>query len=110
NPDMMRKDVKLGFAIGGVLLAVLVVYALVGMGNNGAEHGGAGIVTEDASGAASADASKNSSKHDAAKVEEVSPLAATTTTGHDAIASAPPTTAPSEATARAPQSSSTGSN
>jgi hypothetical protein len=26
---IMRKDVKLGLAVGGVLLAVLVVYALV---------------------------------------------------------------------------------
>jgi nucleoid-associated protein YgaU len=47
---MIRKDVKLGFAIGGVLLAVLVVYVLVGTG--GEERGqnnGAGIVTEDTS-------------------------------------------------------------
>lgn len=52
---MMRKDVKLGFAIGGVLLAVLVVYMLVGTGNG--DHstggsGGAGIVTEDTAGKA----------------------------------------------------------
>jgi nucleoid-associated protein YgaU len=31
---MMRKDVKLGFAIGGVLLAVLVVYVLVVSGSD----------------------------------------------------------------------------
>ncbi|CAN5515530.1 hypothetical protein BH09PLA1_BH09PLA1_32360 [soil metagenome] len=44
---MMRKDVKLGFAIGGVLLAVLVVYVLVGTGNGDQNRGGATIVTED---------------------------------------------------------------
>lgn len=52
---MMRKDVKLGFAIGGVLLAVLVVYVLVGTGNgdhNSGGTGGAGIVTEDTAGKA----------------------------------------------------------
>jgi len=48
---MMRKDVKLGFAIGGVLLAVLVVYVLVGTGSSSNDHPtGAGIVTEDTSG------------------------------------------------------------
>ena len=73
---MMRKDVKLGFAIGGVLLAVLVVYVLVGTGNKGPENGGAGIVTEDTSTAAAADASKNSNKHDTPKVEEASPVVA----------------------------------
>src|SRR3954468_19955772 len=32
---MMRKEVKLGFAVGGVLLAVIVVYVVaVGGGNN----------------------------------------------------------------------------
>ena len=49
---MMRKDVKLGFAIGGVLLAVLVVYVLVGTGtssNDPNHQNGAGIVTEDTS-------------------------------------------------------------
>ena len=36
---IMRKDVKLGLAVGGVLLAVLVVYALVVPGNNGNQPG-----------------------------------------------------------------------
>src|SRR4051794_11520485 len=31
---IMRKDVKLGFAIGGVLLAVLIVYVLVVPGSD----------------------------------------------------------------------------
>jgi nucleoid-associated protein YgaU len=35
---MMRKDVKLGFAIGGVLLAVLVVYVLVVSGSDPASE------------------------------------------------------------------------
>jgi hypothetical protein len=43
---MMRKDVKLGFAIGGVLLAVLVVYVLVGTGGSRSGQG-AELVTED---------------------------------------------------------------
>ncbi|MBC8108922.1 MAG: LysM peptidoglycan-binding domain-containing protein [Anaerolineae bacterium] len=49
---MMRKDVKLGFAIGGVLLAVLVVYVLVGTGSTDQSGGtgGAAIVTEDTAG------------------------------------------------------------
>jgi len=47
---MIRKDVKLGFAIGGVLLAVLVVYVLVGTGGDErAQNNGAPIVTEDTS-------------------------------------------------------------
>jgi nucleoid-associated protein YgaU len=36
---IMRKDVKLGLAVGGVLLAVLVVYALVVPGNSGNQPG-----------------------------------------------------------------------
>ena len=47
---MMRKDVKLGFAIGGVLLAVLVVYMLVGTGSSDHNNGGAALVTEDTAG------------------------------------------------------------
>ena len=35
----MRKDVKLGLAVGGVLLAVLVVYVLVVPGNSGSQPG-----------------------------------------------------------------------
>src|SRR3954451_16569112 len=47
---MMRKDVKLGFAIGGVLLAVVVVYILVGTGNSERKRlaeNGPGVVTEE---------------------------------------------------------------
>lgn len=49
---MMRKDVKLGFAIGGVLLAVVVVYVLVGTGGGEERqrpNSDATIVTEDTS-------------------------------------------------------------
>lgn len=44
----MRKDVKLGLAVGGVLLAVLVVYVLVVPGNN-ANQVGATLETVDGS-------------------------------------------------------------
>jgi nucleoid-associated protein YgaU len=36
---IMRKDVKLGLAVGGVLLAVLIVYVLVVPGNSGNQQG-----------------------------------------------------------------------
>src|SRR5262245_21569999 len=35
---MMRKDVRIGFAIGGVLLAVLIVYGLVTSGPTPRNH------------------------------------------------------------------------
>ncbi|MGH7177557.1 MAG: LysM peptidoglycan-binding domain-containing protein [Tepidisphaeraceae bacterium] len=41
---MMRKDVKLGLAIGGVLLAVIVVYVMVAPSDN---QKGAALVTEE---------------------------------------------------------------
>ena len=48
----MRKDVKLGLAIGGVLLAVLVVYVLVGPGS--ANQVGAELATGDSEAAGGA--------------------------------------------------------
>jgi nucleoid-associated protein YgaU len=45
---IMRKDVKLGLAVGGVLLAVLVVYVLVVPGNN-ANRPGADVTLDDGS-------------------------------------------------------------
>lgn len=50
----MRKDVKLGLAVGGVLLAVLVVYVLVVPGN-GNQQGADVVLNEEGSTAADAD-------------------------------------------------------
>src|SRR5438067_6536271 len=38
-PNMMRKDVQIGFAIGGILVAVLVVYVLAVSGKKNANTG-----------------------------------------------------------------------
>jgi nucleoid-associated protein YgaU len=99
---MMRKDVKLGFAIGGVLLAVVVVYALVGTGSKDANNnGGAGIVTEEPSGnnptaGATAEA-KTPAKPESAKTEEPTSIA---NADKPALPpdSHPPATAPSSGT------------
>ena len=52
----MRKDVKLGLAVGGVLLAVLVVYALVVPGNSGNQPGAEVAQGDSATGADSTSA------------------------------------------------------
>jgi nucleoid-associated protein YgaU len=82
---MMRKDVKAGLAIGGVLLAVVVVYVLVGTGNH-TEPNGAGIVTEDTSGVSSA--GNTSKPNDSIKSDPVPPVADSSKPTHDV---APPT-------------------
>jgi len=56
----MRKDAKVGFAIGGVLLAVLTVYAIVVPKHNNAKPAGVTLVTPPAShGDAAAPAGNN---------------------------------------------------
>jgi len=108
---MMRKDVKLGLAIGGVLLAVVVVYALVGTGSKTSETGGAGIVTEDTSGAGTnSTASAPPRTNELTKAPDPAPAPSTadaskpthepTPGGSSTIAAEkpqPPTTAPSMA-------------
>jgi nucleoid-associated protein YgaU len=84
---MMRKDVKLGFAIGGVLLAVLVVYVLVVSGTD-APTDPVTLVTGDESAAQTAVPPEK-------KIEEPAPVAV------DPAPAAPeqtikPTTTPSE--------------
>src|SRR5262245_52071721 len=72
---MIRKDVKLGFAIGGVLLAVLVVYMLVGTGGKPTNGQGANLITEErvgrsqepANAGSSATLAASSAKKDAAE-------------------------------------------
>lgn len=102
---MMRKDVKLGFAIGGVLLAVVVVYALVGTGNKDASNGGAGIVTEEPSAknpadGATADAKNPASKPESAKTEPTTSPSSLADANRPAppTESQPPATAPANGT------------
>ena len=78
----MRKDVKLGLAVGGVLLAVLVVYVLVVPGNNGNQQGAdvalsEGSETTGGSASGGATAQGNTGASDS-----------TASTDHDATASA----------------------
>ena len=94
---MMRKDVKLGFAIGGVLLAVLVVYVLVGTGNGDHNNGGAGLVTEDTAAKTApdkvADASTSKPPIDSTSHNSTGSIASNVA-GRDSIIGGP-TTAPS---------------
>ncbi|HVT90752.1 MAG TPA: LysM peptidoglycan-binding domain-containing protein [Tepidisphaeraceae bacterium] len=80
----MRKDVKLGFAIGGILLSVLVVYALIS-----------------SQGQATPEAIQLSTTDDSAKPVQSEPPAinlAPIQLNHDAVASLVPATQPAPAT------------
>src|SRR5438045_9367846 len=100
---MVRKDVKLGLAIGGVLLAVVVVYALVGTGSKTNENPGAGIVTEDTAGPGGT-ASTSPKPNEVAKPADPAPSPSiadapkpthdATSGGSSVAAEKPPTTPP----------------
>jgi nucleoid-associated protein YgaU len=83
----MRKDVKLGFAIGGVLLAVLIVYVLVVPG------GGDKRLTSTSGGDANSQTAHNGG-NGAVSLEPVTPQPATKPTDSSAVATGTPPAAP----------------
>jgi nucleoid-associated protein YgaU len=87
----MRKDVKLGFAIGGVLLAVLIVYVLVVPG------GGDKRLTSTSGGDANSQTAHNGGGNGGVSLEPVTPQPATKpsgTAGGGAVATGTPPAAP----------------
>src|SRR5688500_9479982 len=83
----MRKDVKLGFAIGGVLLAVLIVYVLV-------VPGGGDKRLASATGGADESAQSGSGAGAGVSLEPVTPAKPATTPNSDGVAQVPPPAPP----------------
>jgi nucleoid-associated protein YgaU len=93
---MMRKDVKIGFAIGGVLVAVLVVYVLAVSGGKK----DAGVQLVDGPTPVPAGAANAGAEHSAAAAQPTDPFKPTTpessVASADHSASAPPPSIPPE--------------
>ena len=100
---MLRKDVKLGFAIGGVMLAVVVVYVLVVPNNDRSKT--ANLVTEDTQGTTTVNSgTKPDQTAVDSKTDEKSIAVAPDSGKPDNVGETPvaatPTTAPADATAK----------
>jgi LysM repeat protein len=101
----MRKEVKLGFAIGGVVLAVVIVWVLsVGGSDKSKTQAGAGAKATDTTAAKSITPSSDSLNTEKPVVAPAPAPAESVAVRNDAQ----PTTAPSEATASAEKSRTNG--
>jgi nucleoid-associated protein YgaU len=99
---MVRKDVKLGFIIGGVLLAVVVVYVLVASGDNGKKKG-AELTKLDPSQIAPTQANTDASSESAsnnAQTGDVTPPAPQQPVAQNQQPTAPDQAKPSDAVAK----------